>query len=427
MTKALTVRALENMRPGASRREIPDGIIQGLYFVHQPSGAKSWAVRYRVGGQTRKLTLGTYPAIGLKPARDLASTALAAVARGEDPAKAKKAAKEKEKAAPARDFVEAVAASFIERHSKQKNKETHIRETERILQREIVPVWKGRKLGDITRADVHEVLDAIVNRGCPTMANRTLSTVRKMCAWAVDRSFIAVSPCHGIKAPASEKSRDRLLSEDEMRAAWLAFEATGWPFGPLAKLLLATAQRRDEVADMRWSEIDFKTRIWTIPAARSKNGQAHEVPLSEAALAILDGLPHVAGVSDYVFTTTGKTPVSGFSRAKKAFDEQITRQLGEGIPGWTLHDLRRTAASGMTALKSPPHVVDAVLNHKSGTIKGVSAVYMRYGYAAEKRTALDAWGHFLTTIISSNTPCSNMAQLGTDHDEEETEEIRPSR
>ena len=341
---------------------MPAGLIPGLTLVIQPTDAKSWALRYRLGRKQKKLTLGTYPSIDLKTARDLARAALVDVAKGGDPATEKKAEKQKKKAGGGLDLVENLVDQFIKRHAEKKNKERHIHETQRILTREVVAKWKGRRIGEIGRADVLELLDGIVDRGAPIQANRVLAAMRKLCNWSIERGLIIISPCAGIRAPAGEKSRDRILSEDEIKAAWAAFDAAGWPFGPLAKLLLLTGARRDEVAQLPWSEIDLKARMWTLPALRAKNEHVHEIPLSDAAVAILESLPRVAGSPGYIFTTTGASPVSGFSKAKKQFDKLIAAQRdGEPIPAWILHDLRRTCASGMAQLGIAPHVCDAVL------------------------------------------------------------------
>ena len=401
MAKDLTVKALENLKPGAARREVPDGHTRGLFYVLQPSGSASWAYRYRFAGKPKKLTLGPYPAIDLKASRQMASEAAQTLARGEDPAAAKQVAKVTARAAaePELDLIETVVASFMERYAKKQTREKSWRETERILNREVVEPWRGRRLSAIKRADVHELLDKIVDRGAPIVANRTLAALRRMCAWAVERGLVETSPCEKVRAPAAETSRDRTLTDDEIRAAWNAFEGAGWPFGPLAQLLLLTGQRLREVADAQWSEIDFAAKTWTIPKERAKNGVAHEVPLSEATLRVLGSLPRIKTGRQpmgLIFTTNGKTAVSGFSRAKTGFDKAMTASNGAApMPHWTLHDLRRTAASGMAGLGIAPHVVEATLNHKSGEIKGVAAVYNRYSYSAEKRAALEAWGRYL--------------------------------
>jgi integrase len=420
MAKALTVKTLETLKPGPARREIPDGIVHGLYFVMQPSGTASWAVRYRYQGASRKLTIGGYPAIDLKNARELAGAALVAVARGDDPAAEKKEAKHTSAAVrPSHDLIENVCATYIDRQAKPNTREASWREVERILKCEIVRSWEGRRLGEVTRADIHALLDQIIDRPAPILANRTLAAFRRVCNWAIGRGIIEASPCDRVKAPIMEQSRDRILSDDEIRFAWQAFEGAGGPFGPIAQLLLLTGARRDEVGQMTWAEVDLAAKTWTIAKERSKNGQSREIPLSDAAARIMESLPRVGNGNGYVFTTNGKTPVSGYSRAKLNFDKAILEAMREassypdGVTPperWTLHDLRRTAASGMAGLGIAPHVVEAVLNHKSGTIKGVAAVYNRYSYSAEKRAALEAWARALGAIVTGKT-AANVVEL----------------
>lgn len=416
MAKDLTAKALENFKPGAARREIPDGHTRGLFFVLQPSGAASWALRYRFAGKPKKLTIGPYPAIDLPAARKRASEAVQVVARGEDPAAAKQAAKQaaRVEAVPFRDLVELVVETFIERYAAKNSKPLYLAETRRLLRREISAPWKGRRLSSITRADVHALLDAICDRGSPITANRTLAGFRKLCNWSIDRGLIETSPCDKVRAPTAERARDRVLSDDEIKAIWTALESVGWPFGPFGKLLLLTGQRRDEVASMTRSEVDLEARTWTIPKERAKNKHAHVVPLADAALQILEGLPSIGDDIGLVLTTNGKTRISGFSRAKANIDAAIADILGDAPPleRWTYHDLRRTAASGMAGLGIAPHVVEAILNHKSGTIKGVAAVYNRYSYADEKKAALVAWARKLETIVGGKAP-ANVVELAS--------------
>jgi integrase len=211
-----------------------------------------------------------------------------------------------------------------------------------------------------------------------------------------------------MKPPTKERPRDRVLTDDELRWLWRACDELEWPFGPLTKLLLLTAQRRDEVAGMEWSEVDLKRATWTLPGEKVKNNRAHEVHLSAAALEVLKSVPHVS--DSLIFTSTGSTPVSGFSRAKSRLDTEMQmakrEELGkkaDAIPDWILHDLRRTTATGMARLNFPPHVVDKVLNHVSGTIRGVAAVYNRFEYLEERRTALEAWGRYVENLVTPRT------------------------
>jgi integrase len=406
MAKPLTQIAIDNLRPRAERYEAPDGRITGLYLVVQPSGAKSWAARYRFLGRQRKYTIGPYPTLDLAAARRKALEALGEVAGGRDPAAQKKAIREAAKAAQSgKDTVAGVAVSFIERYAKRHVGPSWARQSERLIKREILPAIGDKRLCDVKRSDIHDLLDVIIDRGSPITANRALSVFRRLCNWAIERGILAVSTCDKIKAPSAEISRDRFLSADEIQVAWRAFERVGWPWGDIGKLLLLTGQRRSEVAGMTWTEVDLAAKTWTIAKERSKNGLAHEVPLSSAATRILEDLPRIEG-RDFIFSLVGK-PVSGFSRAKQF---TIDRALDREFPHWTFHDLRRTAASGMAGIGIAPHVVEAILNHRNGTIKGVAAVYNRYSYAAEKRTALDAWARKLHEIVTGEKP-ANVVEL----------------
>src|SRR6266481_3206815 len=237
MTKALTVTRIDNAKATSSRQEIPDGLLVGLYLIVQPSGAKSFAVRYRYAGQPRKLTLGAFPAITLEAARDIGGKALLAAAEGRDPATEKQSAKgdAKRKAAEEirgkRDLFENVAREFIERHAMKSNRETTWRETARILGLrpspddptklvevggDVMSAWRGRKIQEISKRDIVALLDVVNDRGSPIMANRVLSAVRKLFNWCVARDVIQVSPCTLVTPPAAERSRDRVLTDDEL-------------------------------------------------------------------------------------------------------------------------------------------------------------------------------------------------------------------
>ena len=268
-----------------------------------------------------------------------------------------------------------------------------------MLDREVTPKWRGRKIQDIARRDVVEVLDGLMDRGVGRMTNMVFSVLRKLFRWCVERDVIAVSPCTGMRPPCPEASRDRVLNDGELKRFWAATDALGYPFGPMFKLLLVTGQRLGEVAGIIWTEIHLDERIWSLPRQRAKNDRAHEVPLSDLAIEIVESLPKSDRETALVFTTTGKTPVSGFSRAKRHLDAAMRVQPDQqAIPPWTLHDLRRTVATGMQRLGITPQVTEAVLNHKSGTIRGVAAVYARHDYAQEKRDALDAWAQRLVSV-----------------------------
>jgi integrase len=197
-----------------------------------------------------------------------------------------------------------------------------------------------------------------------------------------------------------------VLSDDEIRAVWAAFDDTGWPFGPLAHLLLLTGQRLSEVAEARWSEIDLEAKTWKIPKERTKNDRAHEVPLSDAAVEIIKALPRIEGKAGYVFTATGAHPVSNLKRLREA----LRRASSERDVAPTLHDLRRTVATNLQKLGVRLEVTEAVLNHVSGSRKGIVGVYQRHEYSDEKRAALDAWARRLDAIVTG-AGASNVVEL----------------
>jgi integrase len=397
----LTVKNVEAMRPGAERREIADGLMSGLYLIVQPSGARSWAVRYRHHGQSRKHTLGPYPAIDLKAARTLAGKALRAVAEGRDPGREKIAAR-----AAKADSVDRIVEDFLERHVRRSNRPRTAQETERLLRQHVLPRWRGRMVHDITRRDVLDVLDRVVDGGAPIAANRVFAAVRKFFNWCVARDILAASPCAGVKPPTAERARDRVLSDDELRRVWAAAEKLGGTFGPLVKLLALTGQRRDEVAGIRWDELDLDTRLWTLPPARTKNNQPHEVPLSKAALAVLQNVPRIAS-SPFVLTTNGgASAASGYSKGKRRIDASLPGDM----PPWRLHDLRRTCASGLARLGINLPVIEKVLNHTSGSFAGIVSVYQKHSFADEKREALEAWGNFVMALVKGK-PASKVVRL----------------
>lgn len=428
--KALTELALQNLKPGPARREVPDGKVSGLYYVLQPSGSTSWALRYRHLGKPAKLTIGS-GAIPLKDARVLAQEALVKIAKGENPGAEKVAARRAARAAEGRvsDLIEKIVPAFIDKYAKRQTRESTWREYERILNSNVATVWRGRRLAEITRADIHDLLDGMIARGAEVQANRTFATLRKLCNWALERGVIDINPCGGLKAPTQEQARDRVLSDDELRWVWKAFESVGWPFGKLGQLLLLTGARRDEISEARWEEHDAEGKKLVLPPSRMKAGAAHEIPLCDAAIKIVASLPRIAPKPErpgakpndpiFLFTTTGEQPISGFSRAKTQFDravaELVRAERGEEAPlpaRWTLHDLRRTVATNLQRLGTRLEVTEAVLGHTSGSRAGIVGVYQRHNFADEKRAALDAWARKLDAIATGSGP-ANLVELSS--------------
>ncbi|MER9965576.1 integrase arm-type DNA-binding domain-containing protein [Mesorhizobium sp. M0060] len=425
MAKAFTVKFIETIKPTDKRQEIPDGGLPGLYLIVQPSGKMSWAVRYRFGGKMLKYTIGSYPAFGLADARKEAGKILRAASEGRDPQAEKKQAKTAQ--ATGDDLFENVIAEFIKRHVKKKNRDSTAKDQQRFIDNELLPRWKGRRIGAITKRDVNAMLNEVVDRGAPQSANRVLALVRKFFNWCVGTEWLDASPCTGIPTPAPITKRKRVLSPDEIRLVWKGAEAIGWPFGPLTQLLLLTGQRREEVAGASWREFDLdaKQPAWTIPEQRAKNGNSNIVALAPAALAVLASLPRIGGKGDLVLTTNGETSISGYSRGKRRLDEAMlaaarkeAEERGDdpgkvAIPEWTLHDLRRTLATRGGDLGVLPHTIEAILNHAR---VGVSAHYNHARYEAEKRAALIRWAAYVERLVAGKAglkcrPVQNSAAM----------------
>ena len=385
MKKALTNKTLEALKPTGKRYAVHDTHCPGLVVRVNANGTKTFAATYRYGLKQRRLTLGSYPIITLTEARDRARGAFRDVLEGIAPQ-----AVRRRKNMNLREGVE----TFIEQYAKPRNRSW--KEAERILTRELVTRFGERDLTLMTRADILEAADAAIARGSRYQANRIVAQSRRMFNFFLERGIIESSPLIGIRAPMREYSRDRVLTRDEITRLIAACRAEPFPFGPYTLLLLATAQRRSEVANMRWSEIDWERKVWEIPASRSKNGKPHEVPLSPFALDALKDIARFEG-SDLVFTTTGYSPISGITKMV------LRVQAASKTSNWRLHDLRRTAASEMARMGIPPHVVEKVLNHVSETLGGVAGIYNRYGYNPEKRDALERWGAFLEQLESSDS------------------------
>lgn len=402
MARALTVKAVEAMKADpAKRQEVPDPALSGLYLIVQPSGAKSWALRYRYGGKPKKLTLGKWPVMGVADARAAASESIDAVEHGNDPGAAKQRAKADRRDAELseRDKIKTLVALYGKRHlATLKSGATAQRE----LDRHVVAEWGQRDIQDIAKRDVIELLDAIADSGRIVTANRVRAYLSKFFNWCVDRDVIEVSPAMNVKAVGKEVSRDRVLSDDELRWFWLACEAERQPWGALGKVLLLTGQRLSEVTGM--TDAELQGDEWHLAADRTKNKRPHMVPVTGAVRDALDAIERIDGPVGLYHTTNGRTPLSGFNKGRACIADRMAEiasvETGKSvvIPHWTFHDLRRTAATTMARLGIPVRVTEAVLNHVSGTGGGIVGVYQRHDYAEEKRRALEAWAQFICQL-----------------------------
>jgi integrase len=423
----LTDAFLRTLKAGPAIVEYRDTVARGLIVRVLPSGLVQFSIRYRTRGRQRRAVLGNYSAsaLTLAKARTKATRTLLAAQDGDDPAEALREAKAK----PV-DTIDALAADYLKRYAPRKRTAA---EDARVLNVEILPRWRDRSVRDLTRRDVRALLEAIVDRGAPVMANRVLAVIRKMLNYAVDRDWLDANPAARMSKPTVEVSRDRVLTDDEVRKVWRCLtnlpttaqlpapnrkRAKGAPADPLcpisprqAALLqvrLLTAQRGGEVARMRWQDVDLEAGWWTIPAEHAKNGQTHRVPLVGKALELVKAQQpkkpdRVRSKADkdepaYVFTD-GETGAQ--DRAKKA-PGLVSKAIGIAFRG---HDLRRTAATKMAEAGISHSDIGKVLNHAEGGPRA-TAVYNRYQADREKRIALETWDRVLTGIILTKKPAA---------------------
>jgi integrase len=385
----LTDISIKNLKPATTRREIPDQHQRGLYCIVQPTGAKVFAVRYRFDGRPRKLTL--QPGISLAAARKEAADALYQVQQGTDPAEAKSRARE-ERSAAAANTLEAVAAEFFRRDGA---KLRTARDWQRDLARLAFPTLGNRPIAGIRRKEIVRLLDDVEDNNGQGQADTILAIVRRIMNWHATRDDDFRSPIVRGMRRYKEPPRERVLDDDEIRAVWRAAESTPGPFGYCIKFLLLTACRRDEATHLSWREIVGDD--WLLPAERNKTKVNLKRPLSGAALAVLEKVPHIAG-SDFVFSSDGGW-LGGITRRKREFDQAC------GVTGWTLHDLRRTSRSLMTRSGTISEHAERCLGHK---IPGVEGVYNRYPYRGEM---LLAYGKLATLIEQIVDPQPNVVAM----------------
>jgi integrase len=258
-------------------------------------------------------------------------------------------------------------------------------------------------VGEVRKRDVIALLDRVRERGSPIMANRVLATIRKFFNWCIGRGILESSPCTGITAPAREQARHRVLSDEELALVLNAARQIGFPFGSIVQVLALTGQRRDEVGRMTWEHLDLRRQVWVIPAEHAKNGKPHLVHLSHPVAGLLETVPHAG---ELVFSGDGSRMFQGYSKAKARLDRL------SGVSDWTLHDLRRTVVSGMARLGVAPHVADKILNHQSGTISGVAAVYQRHEFHKERQDALQLWGQHVELSLHPQRSSAEVARSG---------------
>ena len=364
---------IKSLKPAATRYDVYDKNLAGFGLRVSKSGTKSWVALSRNMERKTRVTLGRYPQMPLAAARQRAMNALLEMADGEFKRSTN---------------LQLFAHALDDWYEKDQRQNKSFIQVKNAMELHVRPSLKDFKLSNIEKRDIICIIDRIAVKA-PTQANRVLAFTRRFFNWCVARDLLGVSPANGIAKAKTETSRDRVLSKDELTAVYNATFQMPYPFGPLFRILIFTAQRKNEVAGSTWPEINLDAQKWDLPRDRSKNKASQIVHLSDR---VLDELNALVGPAQHalVFTTTGTTPVSGFSKAKARLD-QIS-----GVRNWRLHDLRRTFATIATEeLGFEPVVVDRILNHVNGSVKGIAAVYQKGQYLEKRKAVLDAWATYV--------------------------------
>ena len=352
------------------------------------SGRKTFVLMYRTGGRRRRMKLGTYPALSLVEARRDAFRVLGAVERGEDPA-------EKRKQDRNAGTFEELAQLYLEMHARPNKKPASIKEDTRILTTYLLPAWGRRKFQSITRSDVIGLLDEVkFKREAPIMANRVKALASTIFNFAARKALVPetfANPTSNVEQPTKEKSRDRVLSDDEIKALWKDLESRAEPTASIYRLVLLTGQRPGEVKAMRWPDIDGEN-LWTIPATETKNHREHKVPLSSYALAIIEQLRPQTGDGEFVFAAPGGVHI----RWLQKMSQRIQKSVGFNFRP---HDLRRTCATNLSKLGVDNDTIAMILNHSLSRLH-MTLVYNRWERLPEMSRALERWGERLERMVT---------------------------
>ena len=365
-----------------------------------PKGLKTWTFIYRnPAGLQRWHRIGHYPNLSLGKAREMARQLSGRVAMGEDPSEDR--LKQKKAARETLSFRE-LASLYMRDHAKLHKAASSQREDQRILDKDLLPTWAARDIRLITRAEVVKLLDGIVARGSKVMANRTLALLGTIFTFAQDKSYLpdsSVNPCRRVRLPGGkEKNRERVLSRTEIATLWQALEGFGEPFASIYRLMLLTGQRSGEVKAMSWKEIDWKEKLWVIPAPKMKNRQEHRVPLSRAALECLNKLKEEATSDEWAFPSRFQNLTHVKSLKKAA--ERLRKSCEPRLDHFTAHDLRRTVATQLSRLKIDRVVIAKIMGHRWADREITARVYDHWEKEPEMREALDRWSSKLEQIAT---------------------------
>jgi integrase len=403
----LTQKAISGLSlpPGSREAIFFDDDLPGFGLRVRRGGSRNWVYQYKLGPKHRRITLGSLNAVTPLKARERAAELHAMVRLGRDPAGEKAEARTR-----AAETFEASVRPFLVRQKARLKHRSYL-ETERYLLSVFKPLH-GLSLAKIERRTVASRLADIAVSSGPVAANRARAALSAFFTWAMREGLADGNPVIGTNRAGEGGARDRVLTDSELREIWRSLQ--DGQYGAIVRLLILTGQRREEIGGLQEAEIDFDRGLLKLPAERTKNNRAHEVPLSAAARAILQEQPRRAG-RDLMFGE-GDGAFQGWGRAKRALDGRIlaarkaaAKEAGADLrkvkpmPAWRLHDLRRTVATRMADIGVQPHVIEAVLNHVSGHKAGVAGVYNRSTYIAEKTAALALWAEHVTALVAGHS------------------------
>ena len=402
----LTIQTVQNATPQDSRETVyRDTEVTGFSLKVMPSDSKTFFYQYRIGGRsgfTRKIKIGKFPAVKPDDARKIALQYAAEVARKEDPQeRIKRAASQKLKS------HENSFRKVFETYDNDQLKQNRTgKDIKAIFEHEFLPSLGNTAVTAIDRTDISKIVNRIMNEGKGYAANRALSNAKTFFRWMVSEGYLHADPTSVMQKPfKGEKSRDRVLEPEELKNIWNQFDLLDCkPFGSALKLLALMGQRRTEIGSMRWDDLDLENGIWNMPGEITKNKQRHKLPLAERAMAIIKAQKRIiykdkaTGKSSpcpYVFTTTGKTPISGWSKIKNEIVSNLADKKIK-IQDWRYHDFRRTVSTNLGDIGYSDEEIGIVLNHGG---RGVTAIYNRSDYINKKKEMMEAWEKKLASII----------------------------
>ena len=438
MGDRLTKKAIDTASVSDREAYLWDGELKGFGLRIRPTGARSFVYVYRPGGgraaPKRKVTIGTYGAITLEQAKAKARRLAGDVAHNRDPALEIRAGREAQSVA-SKTTVSVLVPLFVEQHHRARGNRS-ADEAGRTLSFDLVKRWPHRSVKEITGPELTRLLrDVAVRRKAPGQARRLYIALSRFFRWCVTEGYCASSPVATVEAPPPGRVRERVISDFEIALMWRAAQTLGYPFGYCVQLLILTGARRNEIAEAKRSEFSLAAETWILPATRSKNKRSHLRHLSPQAVAILNALPQVGDVvrppavprtgravrdavvvADLLFSTTGRTPISGFSKVRDRLQELMVKEakrldLPPPADDWQFHDLRRSLVTWLAAAGFAVHVADKLLGHVSGAIRGVAAVYQRHEFLPERRAAMLAWGQHVEDVVRGRPVIGNVVPI----------------